>query len=148
MRLPLALLLLATSVTCYASETGLNDRQCTHIYLSVHNAGGRLTTGEATEFLNAIRCDYFSTAEGGEFGNELIMAVLEHSPEAFIAAFDTLPPSLQDKILGEVEAPVHDGFDLHLIYRHVTRAATTSPAKSRILSSIELAAKRLGYDFN
>jgi hypothetical protein len=144
MKLTLTFLLLFVTFGSYASESELSHEECGQIYVGVNNAGGKLNGQETSKFLNSISCGYFSTAEGGEFGGELIMIVLENSPKEFISAFDKLSSSLQEVILGEIKAPIHDGFDLQNIYNYVTNVKTKSPTKTKILSAIKQAAKGQG----
>lgn len=128
----------------YASSSELSDEECAQIYVTVNNAGGKLNTQETSKFLNATSCGYFFTAEGGEFGSELIMIVLENSPKEFLSAFDKLSKPLQKQILGEIESPIHDGFDLQNIYNNVANTKTKSPTKSKILAALRIAAKGQG----
>jgi hypothetical protein len=146
MKHTLTFLLLLVSFGSYASESELSDEKCTQIYVSVNNAGGKLNSREARKFLNAISCGYFSTAEGGEFGSELIMIVLENSPNEFISSFDKLSVSLQKIILAEIQDPIHDGFDLQNIYNNVTNVKTKTPTKAKLLSAIKLAAMGQGSE--
>ena len=140
------LLLMNAEVSISASEPDYNA--CAQIYVGVSDAGGKLEAREAREFLNAISCDYFSTAEGVQFGMELIVVVLENSPDEFISAFDQLSPALQGQILEAIESPIHDGFDLINIYSRVANSKAASPAKSRILAAVRTAAEGKGLDLN
>ena len=148
MKLTLACLLLFMAFGSYASSSELSDEKCEQIFVTVNVEGGKLNTQEASKFLNAISCDYFSTAEGGEFGSELIMIVLENSPKQFMSAFDKLNKSLQKQILGEIESPIHDGFNLQNIYNNVANTKTKSSTKSKILTAIKIAAKGQGGEIN
>ena len=128
----------------YASASEQNYEDCAEIYVSVENARGRLNAIGVSEFLNALSCDYSSTAEGGEFGSELIMIVLENSTKEFISEFDKLSQELQKQIIEEVKSPIHDGFDLQNIYNNVANSNMESPAKSKLLSAIRTAVKGQG----
>ena len=146
MKHTLTLLLLLGTCHAYAAGLDHSDEECAQIYVSVNDAGGKLNAQEANKFLNAISCSYFSTAEGGEFGSELIIVVLENSPSEFVLSFDKLNTSLQEVIIGEIKEPIHDGFDLRKIYSNVANVKTKSSNKSKILSAINQAAKAQGIE--
>ena len=142
----LSLLLLLVTCNSYAAGLDPSDEECAQIYVGVDDAGGKLNARKSNEFLNAISCSYFTTAEGGEFGSELIMIVLENSPSEFISSFDKLNSSLQEVIIGEIKEPIHDGFDLRKIYSNVANVKTKSSNKSKILSAVNQAAKGQGIE--
>lgn len=124
-----------------ASASILLDEDCAQIYVNADRVGGKLNDKQTREFLDAIGCSYFSTAEGGEFGSELIMTILENSPEEFISGFDKLDPLLQEKVFERIRNPIHDGFDLEKIYSNVAQTKTRSATKSRVLSALQVTAK-------
>lgn len=141
MRYTLTLLLLFVSLGSYAAGNIPDDESCMQMYANVNNASGNLTSKETGKFLNAIACGYFSSAEGGEFGSELIMMVLENSTNEFIVEFDKLDTSLQKVILAQVQSPIHDGFELQSIYNKIISINTPSQTKQKLLAAIKQAAK-------
>lgn len=146
MKYTLTLFLLVFSIVSYASGTVPDDERCAQIYVSVSKEDGKLTATETGVFLNAIGCEYFSTAEGGEFGSELIMIVLENSTNEFIMEFDKLNPLLQNVILAEVRSPIHDGFNLQNIYNNIVNTNTSSPTRQILLAAIKQVAKGQGTE--
>lgn len=141
MKYTFALVLLLASLGSYASGNLSGDEACMEIYVNVNNAGGKLSSKETGKFLNSIACSYFSSAEGGEFGSELIMIVLENSTKEFIMEFDKLNLSLQKVILAQIQSPIHDDFDLQNIYSKIVGTETSSQTNKSLLAAIKQAAK-------
>jgi len=146
MKYTITLFLLVISIASYASDATLDDAKCTQIYVDVSKVNGKLSANKTGEFLNAISCEYYSSAEGGEFGAELIVIVLENSTNEFISEFDKLSPSLQTVVLEAVQSPIHDGFNLQNIYNNVAGINTLSQTKQKLLTAIKQAAKEQGSE--
>ena len=128
------------------SEAGTKNESCIQIYIEVNKAGGNLSSIEVGKFLNAIGCKYYSSVEGGEFGAELIISVLENSTHEFIEEFDKLNPVLQEVIMRNVTTPIHDGFDFQIIHDNIKRTKTSSETKGKLLLAIKSAAKELNIE--
>lgn len=146
MKYMLIFLLLSFSSQLFASGLEQDDEACAKHYARVSQASGKLTAEQVNTFLNAIGCSYFSTAEGGEFGSELIMLVLENSPAEFISAYEKLNASLQEVIIAEIREPVHDGFNLKRIYQNVENVTGNSHTRTKILAALKQAATGQGID--
>ena len=137
-RTVLATILILTSWSGYADNLSMDDSLCSQVFLNTYKAGKTVNEHQINEFLGALGCEYFSSAEGGEFGNELLFSIVLSHPEIFLKSFSNQERLIQNIILVELERPVHDGIDLAKVRTSVSNAHGDKKVKERILNAIKV----------
>lgn len=82
-------------------------------------------------------------AEQSETNNELLFEYARKYPEIFVYEFFMSNPPIKQKLLAELESPVHDGIDIALTYERILTASDIS-GKAEIIKSLEVAASKAG----
>ncbi|NUQ82146.1 MAG: hypothetical protein HUU10_11110 [Bacteroidetes bacterium] len=104
-----------------------------------------LTDQALVSFLYTLDPSCRKNVEFTEHSGEMFLQLLALYPEELIRLIDShVSESTIRIILGMVESPIYDGFDLHQIKRRIMNANTHSPLKTKFMKALETAIKKGG----
>lgn len=87
-----------------------------------------------------------SNVEFSEFSNEHLFKVIEAYPQVFIQVLQNVDDVKQRLILDELEVPIHDGFDLELIYAKLSQIEESNAMLEKVKASIGSAVRKSGAE--
>ncbi|MDH3973304.1 MAG: hypothetical protein OEV42_03395 [Deltaproteobacteria bacterium] len=136
-------IVISSPVFAQNSETLDN---CSQTLVAVEKSLNALDEKQTSTLLSSVNSGCLSSMEFSEWVNELIYTVAIKYPDYFIKSFSKQPKKTQSNILTALESPIHDGIDLKKAHKAIN-SATGGTEKARILSAIEVGAKKIGLSF-
>jgi hypothetical protein len=106
----------------------------------------KYTYAQIQDFLCTFDAQCESNVEFSEFSNEQLFKILESYPQVLIQVLQAVDDSKQHLILDELENPIHDGFDLEVIYAKLSQIEESNAILKKVKVSIESAARKSGTE--
>ena len=134
-------------LTCILLASAQKCKKCDmNAIVDISDRVQKYTYAQIQDFLCTFDAQCESNVEFSEFSNEQLFKILESYPQVLIQVLQAVDDSKQHLILDELENPIHDGFDLEVIYAKLSQIEESNAILKKVKVSIESAARKSGTE--